>query len=427
MNEREERARTDRLLQEAMRARLSRRAVLRGAGMGVAGVSLASLLAACGGGEPEPETPADIFAGEPGPTVNFANWPLYIDQTKDKDGNVYHPSLRLFEKKYGITVNYEAIIQSNEEFFAKIRPQLQAGDPTGWDIIVITNGRQFNLLKQNGWVYKLDPTKRPNFEENATPFARDPDYDPGNEVSMPWQGGFTGLWYNSEKTNGPVTKLDDLANPDKVGKNSVGMLKSDMPDFVMIQLGIDPATSGPEEWKEAAKWLMMQRESGTVRQYYDQGYIDDVTAGNLSAGMAWSGDIVYYKLWAGYPQLEFVLPEAGSLLWQDNMMIPVGAENPVGALMVMDWYYQPKIAAMVTEWVLYLSPCKGVREQILKDAEQALEDGYKGYANKLYQTAEAEIAFPSDETLAKAKFGTNIMTDEQAEEWDAIFLPISQQ
>lgn len=426
MNEREERARTDRLLQEAMRARLSRRTVLRGAGMGVAGVSLASLLAACGGGEPEPKTPADIFAGEPGPTVNFANWPLYLDQAKDKDGNVYHPSLRLFEKKYGISVNYEAVIQSNEEFFGKLRPQLAAGDPTGWDIIVITNGRQFNVLKQNGWVYELDPTKRPNFEENATPFARDPAYDPGNKVSMPWQGGFTGLWYNTEKTNGPVTKLDDLANPDKVGTNSVGMLKSDMPDFVMIQLGIDPATSGPEEWKEAAKWLMMQRESGTVRQYYDQGYIDDVTTGNLSAGMAWSGDIVYYKLWAGYPQLEFVLPEAGSLLWQDNMMIPVGAENPVGALMVMDWYYQPEIAAMVTEWVLYLSPCKGVREQILKDAEQALEDGYKGYANKLYQTAEAEIAFPSDETLAKAKFGTNITTDEQAEEWDAIFLPISQ-
>jgi len=426
MNHREERARTDRLLQEAMRARLSRRTVLRGAGMGVAGISLASLLAACGGGGPEPKTPADVFAGEPGPTVKFANWPLYIDQTKDKNGNVYHPSLRLFEKKYGITVDYEAIIQSNEEFFAKIRPQLAAGDSTGWDIIVITNGRQFNALKQNGWVYELDPSKRPNFEKNATPFARDPAYDPGNKVSMPWQGGFTGLWYNSEKTNGPVTKLDDLANPDKVGKNSVGMLKSDMPDFVMIQLGIDPTTSGPDEWKEAAKWLMMQRESGTVRQYYDQGYVDDVTAGNLSAGMAWSGDIVYYKLWAGYPQLEFVLPEAGALLWQDNMMIPVGAENPVGALMVMDWYYQPKIAAMVTEWVLYLSPCKGVREQILKDAQQAMDDGYKGYANKLYQTAHAEIAFPSDETLAKAKFGANITTDEQAQEWDSIFLPISQ-
>ncbi len=436
MSEREERARVDGMLQEALRARLSRRSVLRGAGVGAAGLSLSSLLAACGGGGPGGEdgegkpNPSEIFGQEPGPVVNFANWPLYLDQAKDKEGNVYYPSLKLFTKKTGIEVNYETVIQSNEEFFGKIQPQLAAGDPTGWDIIVITNGRQFNILKANGWVYELDPTRRPNFEANATPFARDPAYDPGNKVSMPWQGGFTGIWYDVNKTNGPITKLDDLANPDKVGRNSVGMLTADMPDFVMINLGIDPATSGPEEWKEAAKWLMMQRESGTVRQYYDQGYVDDMTAGNLTAGMGWSGDVVYYKLWAGYSNLEFVVPqpgEGGLLLWQDNMMVPVGAENPAGALMVMDWYYQPKIAAMVTEWVLYLSPCKGVREVILKDAEQALEDGYKGYANKLYQTAEAEVAFPSDETLNLAKFGTNITTDEQAQEWDAIFLPISQQ
>lgn len=432
MSEREERARTDRLLQEAMRARLSRRTVLRGAGMGAAGLSLASLLAACGGGGgggggEEGVSPSEIFGGEPGPVVNFANWPLYLDQAKDKDGNVYHPSLRLFEKKYGIKVNYEAIIQSNEEFFGKLRPQLAAGDPTGWDIIVITNGRQFNVLKANGWVYELDPTRRPNFDANATAFARDPAYDPGNKVSMPWQGGFTGIGYDVTKVNGPITKLDDLANPDKVGQNSVGMLKADMPDFVMINLGIDPATSGPDEWKEAAKWLLMQRESGTVRQYYDQGYVEDFTAGNLPVTMAWSGDVLYYKYWAGYSDFEFVIPEGGGLLWQDNMMVPVGAENAPGALKVMDWYYIPKIATMVTEWVLYLSPVKGVQELIIKDADQAMEDGYKGYANKLYATAKNEFAFPDDALLAKTKFGTNITTDEQAAEWDSIFLPISQQ
>ncbi len=433
MSDREERARIDLMLQEAMRRRLSRRTVLRGAGVGAAGLGLSSLLAACGGGggggtggEGRPD-PSEIFGQEPGPVVNFANWPLYIDQAKDKEGNVYYPSLRLFEKETGIKVNYETVIQSNEEFFGKIQPQLAAGDPTGWDIIVITNGRQFNILKANGWVYELDPTRRPNFDANATAFARDPAYDPGNEVSMPWQGGFTGIAYDKTKVNGPITKLDDLANPDKVGRNSVGMLTADMPDFVMINLGIDPATSGPEEWKEAAKWLMMQRESGTVRQYYDQGYVDDFTAGNLSATMAWSGDIIYYKLWAGYTDFEFIFPEGGALLWQDNMMVPVGAENPAGALMVMDWYYDPKIATMVTEWVIYLSPVKGVRERIIADAEKAREQGYKGYANKLYATAESEFAFPDDATLAKAKFGTNITTDEQAQEWDAIFLPISQQ
>lgn len=430
MSEREVRARTDRLLQEAMGARLSRRTVLRGAGVGAAGLGVASLLAACArpgpGANGPAEDPCGIFRAEPGPVVNFANWPLYLDQAKDKEGNVYYPSLRLFQKKHGIEVNYETVIQSNEEFFGRIQPQLAAGDPTGWDIIVITNGRQFNLLVVNGWVHELCPELRPNFDKHATSFAKDPTYDPGNRYSMPWQGGFTGVAWDSSKVKEPITKLDDLANPDKVGRNSVGMLTADMPDFVMINLGIDPATSGPEEWKEAADWLMYQRESGTVRGYYDQGYIDDFVAKSTPVSMAWSGDILYYKIWAGYPEFEFGFTE-GALLWQDNMLVPKGAENPAGAAKVMDWYYDPKIATMVTAWVLYLSPVEGVRERIIADADQALEDGYKGYANKLYATAESEYAFPDEAVLAKAKFGANITTDEQAEEWDSIFLPITQQ
>jgi spermidine/putrescine transport system substrate-binding protein len=430
MSERNPDIGTGSTLRGVMRRRFPRRTVLRGAGMGAAGLGLSPLLAACGrgdgpGGDGEMD-PSEIFGAEPGPVINFANWPLYLDQAKDKEGNVYYPSLKKFTKATGIKVNYETVIQSNEEFFGKIQPQLAAGDPTGWDIIVITNGRQFNILKANGWVYKLDPTRRPNFDAHATAFAKDPTYDPGNEVSMPWQGGFTGIGWDSSKV-GPITKLDDLANPDKVGRNSVGMLTADMPDFVMINLGIDPATSGPEEWKEAAAWLKMQRESGTVRAYYDQGYIEEFLVGNTTVTMAWSGDILYYKIWAGYPQFEFDIPEGGGLLWQDNMMVPVGAENPAGALMLMDWYYKPKIAAMVTAWVLYLSPVEGVRQEIIAMADQAVEDGYKGYANKLYQTAESVYAFPDEEFLARTKFGANIMTDEEAEEWDNIFLPITQQ
>jgi len=403
--------------------------MLRGTGMGVAGFSVASFLAACGGGDggtSGEQDPQDVFSGQPGDTVVFENWPLYIDQAKDKDGNVYHPSLEAFRKETGITVEYSDGILSNEEFFGKIQPRLEAGDPTGYDIIVITNGRQFNVLVSRGWVYELDASKRPNFDENATSFAADPSYDPGAKHSMAWQGGFTGIAYDSSKVNGEITKLDDLANPDIVGTNSVGMLTSDMPDFVMINLGIDPTTSGPDEWREAAAWLEMQKESGTVRQYYNQGYIDDLVGKNTPVTMAWSGDVLYYKVWAGYPEFEFIIPEGGALQWQDNMMIPVGASNPVGALQVMDWVYKPNIATMITEWVLYLSPAEGVQERILEDAKQAEEDGYKGYANKLYETAKSPFAFPDSSLLDNTKFGKSITNDDEASEWDNIFLPISQ-
>jgi spermidine/putrescine transport system substrate-binding protein len=204
------------------------------------------------------------------------------------------------------------------------------------------------------------------------------------------------------------------------------MLKADMPDFVMINLGIDPKTSGPDEWKEAAAWLTKQRDSGTVRQYYTQGYIDDLTGGNLSATMAWSGDVLYNALWAGYDNLEFVFPDDGALLWIDNMLVPVGAANPAGAMKVMDFYYRPEIATMVTEWVLYMSPVPATKELILKDAQKAHDQGYKGYSNKLYGTARNPYLYPDEQFLSSTSFGRQLKTDEEVQEWNAIFLPISQ-
>lgn len=431
MSERDDREMTDSMLQRAMGSRFSRRSVLKGAGMGAAGFSLAAFMAACGsngGGGEGGANPTEVFGGEAGDTVEFANWPLYLDQAKDKDGNVFHPTLKLFKEETGIDVNYSAVIDSNAEFFGKLRPELLAGTQDDWDIIVISSGREFNVLTANEYVYQLDASKRPNFDANATSFANSPTYDKGNKYSMTWQGGFTSVAYDTTKVNGEITKLDDLANPDKVGTNSVGMftMGEGTPDLVMVNLGIDPVTSGPDEWKEAAAWLQMQKDSGTVRAYYAQGYIEDFVAGNTKATMAWSGDVLYYKLWLGYSDLEFIFLEGGAVLFQDNMLVPIGAPNAPGAAQVMDWYYDPKIATMVTEWVLYLSPVNGVQERIVKDADQAVEDGYKGYAAKLYATADNEYAFPSEDLLNQAPSGTPITTDEAAEEWDNIFLPIQQ-
>jgi spermidine/putrescine transport system substrate-binding protein len=418
-----------RTMQGIMKQRLTRRSMLKGAGAGIAGFSLASFLAACSNGAaPTGQTfnAKDVFSGQPGDKINFANWPLYIDYAKDKSGTRYSPSIQNFEQETGIDVNFQEAIQSNEEFFGKIQPQLAAGEDTGWDIIVITNGRQFSVLVENNWVYPLDHSKTPNFNGNAEDWATNPSYDPKNAHSMPWQSGLDVIGYNDKLVNGEITKLDDLANPDKVGTNSVGMLQADMPDFVMINLGIDPKTSGPSEWKEAAHWLQLQRDSGTIRQYYDQGYINDLTAGNLAASMVWSGDVLYYALWAGYTNLHNVFPEGGALLWIDNMMVPANAANPVGALELMDYYYDPKVARKVTEWVLYMSPVKGVKELIEQDAQKAVEQGYKGYANKLYETAKNPYAFPDQQFLSNTSFGRVFKSDEEYQEWNDIFLPISQ-
>jgi len=404
---------------------ISRRDLLRGMG---AGIGTAWLLAACGSSETG-STATDrpnVFEGDPTGTVTVANWPLYVDKAKDKSGERYSPSLREFTKRTGIEVDYQEVIADYPSFLGKILPQLEAGQPIGWDVIVI-GGRELTVLQANDWLTPLDPSLRPNFEAHATSWARDPAFDPGNQHTMAWQGGFTALGVNRKLVKGPVTKLDDLANPDKVGNDAVGMITSEMPDFVMQNLGIDPATSTTDDWKEAAAWLMMQRDSGTVRQYYSQNYIDDMTAGNTSVSMAWSGDILYYGLWAGQSELQFILPEGGGLRWIDSMAIPVNAEHPVDAATFMDFYYQPEIAVMVTEWVLTMPPVEGVRDLVVADGEAALEEGYKGYGNKLLATAENRFTFPDDEILNATTFMRDLKTDEEREEWDAIFSPISQE
>ncbi|HSL10067.1 MAG TPA: spermidine/putrescine ABC transporter substrate-binding protein [Actinomycetota bacterium] len=409
--------------------RMSRRDMIRYAGISVGSLSLASILAACGGEEPpgsggntgtSAAGPTVDFTADPGDTVEFANWPLYIDKGRLPTGERGYPSLYQFEQDTSIKVNYNEEIQDNAAFFGELLPQLQAGQDTGRDIIVITNGRQLNALVVNGWVTELDPSRRPNFDANAAAWARDPSFDPGNRFTMAWQSGLTGLAWNTDMVAQPLTKMDDLMNADLVGTNAVGLFANeDLPNLVMINLGIDPEVSGPEEWQEAADWVQMLKESGTVRTFYDQGYIDDFVAGNTSACMAWSGDVLYYRIWEDYP-FEFGVPDNGAVLWIDNMMIPANSANPQGAYQLMDYVYQPEIAQMITEWVLYMSPVPEVQQLIADHAEE--ESG--GFAEDLRATAESEFLWPDDELLGKTSFGRNLTTDDEQEEWDSIFNPL---
>ena len=414
------------LMRGMTQRRLSRRQLIKVGGVSVGALSLSSILAACGKtdtGSGTGTTGSTVdFSATPGSEINFANWPLYIDKATNADGDRYSPSLDNFTKANDITVNYETVINSNDSFFGKLLPQLEAGQDTGWDIIVITNGRELTALIQNEWVTELDPSMRPNFDANAAPFAKDPVYDPGNKFSMAWQSGTTGIGYDTTKVSRPITTMDDLMDPDLVGTASVGMLKQDMPDLVMINLGIDPAESTPEDWKAAAEWIQKLKDSGTVRTFYDQGYIDDLVAGNLSATMAWSGDVLYYKIWEGYP-FEFVIPEGGALLWIDNMLIPVGAKNPQGAYKLMDYYYDPEVAQDVTEWVAYMSPVPAVQELI---ADHAKEEKDPDTAAALSAMAESPFLWPDDAMLSQLKFGREFTTEEEKQEWDSIFIPLTE-
>jgi spermidine/putrescine transport system substrate-binding protein len=192
-----------------MTAPISRRDFLRRAGAGVGVLSFGGLLAACGGSVPEGST----FDSEPAGILNFANWSLYIDKVKRPDGSKYSPTLQQFTKKTGIQVNYREVIPDADWFFQQIEPRLAAGAPTGWDLMVITNGITLTKMKELGYLIELPEDRRPNFDAHAGTFVKSPAYDPGNRFTMAWQSGITGIAYDPGGHRRPVTSLQALSIP----------------------------------------------------------------------------------------------------------------------------------------------------------------------------------------------------------------------
>ena len=338
--------------------RLSRRDMLRYAGAGAGAVGLSAFLAACGaktggvaGGTSSSAASFDWAAQQLHHKLNFANWPYYIDTHKGT-----HPSLDLFQKQTGIQVNYRVPINDNAAFYQTLRPSLQAGKPTGWDLVVITNGAQLSELIANNWLIPLDLAKLPNFMKYASTAVKDPTYDPKNIYTVAWQSGITGMAFSPKATAALGREPDsiaDLWNP--VFKGHVGMMSdnTELGSFGLLHTGVDPATSTQTQWNAAASSLMQQQP--LVRNYYDQSYINALENGDTWITQAWSGD-VFIANQSGYPDLKFIVPKEGAMFWTDNMMIPVGAENPLDALTYMDFVYDPKIAAMLANYIWYITP-----------------------------------------------------------------------
>ncbi|MEA2498793.1 MAG: spermidine/putrescine transport system substrate-binding protein, partial [Actinomycetota bacterium] len=244
------------LLRGLTQARISRRDMLRYTGVGMGSAGLAAFLAACGvsGSDDNSQTPSEAASiwdtAKKAGVLNFANWELYIDRAR-VNGKFVHPSLDQFEKESGIKVNYTEPILENEQFFAKIQPSLTAGKDTGYDLIVLSNGAVLAKMIRNDWLIPLDHSYLKNFEAHAADSYKDPSYDPGNQYTVPWQSGITGIGYNPKLTGRKITSYDDLFDPAFEGK--VGMMGDalDLPNLAMVGLGIAPETSTPDDWQKA--------------------------------------------------------------------------------------------------------------------------------------------------------------------------------
>jgi spermidine/putrescine transport system substrate-binding protein len=324
----------------------------------------ALLLAACGGGDSGIEGGADTgnvstaaAEGKPSGTLSISNWPFYIDNQTVPD----------FEKATGISVKYQEDVNDNSEFFGKMQPLLDQGESGGRDIMVVTDWMA-NKMHNLGYLQDFDQEAVKPAMDNLVPSLQSPSFDPDRSFSLPWQSGMTGLVVNTAEAP-DVKSINDLFDPKYKGQVEMLTEMRDTVPLVMKADGVDPTTATKQDWLDAIDKIKQASDSGQIRKFTGNNYTNDLANGDAVAVIGWSGDAI--QLQADNPDIKFVMPEQGCMIWSDNMVIPVGAPNPTAAYAWMNYVYEPKNQAQITDYNFYFSPVSGVKEILQKSDPQA--------------------------------------------------------
>ena len=328
---------------------VSRRALLAGAGA-VAG---AGALAACGSGG---------SAGAAKDTVRWANWTLYIDV--DSSGKKY-PTIEAFTKQTGIKVKYSEDINDNDEFFGKVQGQLKLKKDIGYDIITPTDWMASRFIRL-GYTQKFDKANIPN-AKNILPTLAHPSFDANRDSSLTWQGIMAGLGWNTKVNPKGLKTVDDLWQPQNKGKIVVLSEMRDTIGVILLSQGIKPETVTEDQFMNAVDFLQKKIADGWIRGVKGNEYKEDLISGDATAVIAWSGDLFQLST-ENEGKFDFAIPESGGTISGDNFLIPstTTADGKANAEKLINYYYEPAVAAEVAAYVNYVTPVVGAQAEMEK-------------------------------------------------------------
>ena len=375
------------LIKAAQKTKVSRRGFLAGSG----GTALSAALITAGG--------ATALTGcAPSDRLIWMNWDLYLDQ--DDDGN--YPTLDRFTEQTGIEVDYKNVIDDNNTWFSTVREQLSLGQYIEADIVTPTEWMCSRWV-QLGYCLPFDEANMPN-KANLAPSLANPDFDPGRKYTLPWQAGFAGLGWNSEEV-GDLKTLDDLWAPELKGRVVVLSEMRDTMGVIMMSQGTDITKFTSDQFYDALDLFASKVSEGHIANVKGNAYKNDLQDRIALAVIGWSGDITQINFESDTDIFKFAFPESGATLWNDSMMIPIETPRKAEAEALMNYYYDPAVAAEVAAWVNYVTPVVGAYEEAIKiDPE----------------LAENQLIFPNEETLSQTQvFRT--LSDAEEMEFQAAF------
>ena len=334
-------------------AMVSRRGVLAGAG----GLGAAGLLAACGGGSD---------SGDSANSVRWGNWPLYLDY--DEETKKY-PTLEKFQEQTGITAQYFEDYNDNDEFYGKVQAQLKLGEDIGYDVVTPTDWMAARWIRL-GYTQKFDAANIPN-KSNILDSLASPSFDPNREQSLTWQGIMAGFGWNTAKNPKGIRTLDELFAPQNKGKIVVLSEMRDTIGIILLAQGVNLQTVTEDQYMNAVDYMAKQISDGWIRGVKGNEYAEDLTSGDATAVIGWSGDMFILKA-ENEGKFDFAIPESGGTISGDNLMIPstASAEGKANAEKLINFYYDPAIAAEVAAYVNYVCPVKGAQAEMEKIAPE---------------------------------------------------------
>ena len=334
----------------------------------------------------------------------ISTFPLYIDP----DAPGAPGSVSRFRRDTGIQLRYLEDINDTRQFFARIRPQLAAGRPLVQDLMVLPSWMAQRLIGL-GWLEPLPLAQVPNIR-NLVPYLANPPWDPQQRYSLPWQSGIAGIAYNIKATGRELARIDDLFDPALRGRVSALLEMRDTMGLLMLADGQDISQPTWAAAQPSFARLEQARKDGQIRRFTGNDYQNDLLAGNLAACIGWSGDVAQLVL--EQPDLRFVVPESGGVLWSDVMLMPKGAQHRREAAAWMNWVYEPVEAARIAAAVQYISPVVGVRQQLAKDPATAA-------------LAANELMFP-DGAMQQRLHSFGSLSESEEARWEERFASITE-
>jgi spermidine/putrescine transport system substrate-binding protein len=288
-------------------------------------VLLTLLLVSCGGEDTEEATELNIY-----------NWSTYIAPD----------TIPAFEEEFGVTVNYD-LYEDNEELLAK----LQGGNP-GYDIIVPSD-YMVEIMVGQDMLETIDHGNIPNIE-NVDPTFADPAFDPGMAHCVPYQWGTMGIGYNEAKVGRPIDSWSVFFEGSDEFAGRIAWLDDTRAvlGVGLLMLGYDMNTTDPDQINEA-KELVAAYKDNIAAFAPDTGQIM-LDEGEVDITLEWSGDV--FQVMEENPDVRYVIPKEGAIVWTDNLCIPKNAPHKELAEKFINFILDAQIGADLSDYIRYGTP-----------------------------------------------------------------------